>query len=70
MRALDDMLVEFPELRDQSKLLVSGVETISGLANEICGECVPREYAPELKEWMDQVQALAGRLVTHVRARS
>jgi len=26
--------------------------TVSNLANDICGECVPREYAPELKESM------------------
>ena len=26
-------------------------------AGEICGECVPREYAPELKIWMNRIQA-------------
>jgi len=67
MRALDDILREFPRLRDQSVMLRSGVATISGLANEICGECVPRDYAPELKGWMDQVQELAGRLAADAR---
>jgi len=66
MRALDDILAEFPEVQ-RSSLLVSSVESIAGLANEICGECVPRDYAPELKSWMDQVQGLAGRLLAHVR---
>lgn len=67
MRALDEILREFPQLRDRSTMLTSGVASISGLANEICGECVPRDYAPELKGWMDQVQDLAGRLLIDSR---
>ena len=38
------------------------LRTISNLANEICGECVPRTYAPALKQWMDQIQELAKRI--------
>jgi len=34
--------------------------SISKLAQEICGECVPRVYAPSLKESMDQIQDLRG----------
>src|SRR5262245_29487461 len=67
MRALDDILREYPHLRDQSTMLTSGVRSIAGLANEICGECVPRDYAPELKGWMDKVQGLSGRLLVHAR---
>lgn len=67
MRALDDILREFPQLRDQSTMLTSGVESISALANEICGECVPRDYAPELKSWMDQIQELSRRLLADSR---
>jgi len=62
MGALEEILVEFPQLRERSGMLESRVASISGLANEICGECVPRDYAPELKEWMDKVQDLAGQL--------
>ena len=34
------------------------------LADDICGECVPRAYAPGLRMWMDQVQELARSIVT------
>ena len=43
--------------------LDAGLRTISNLANEICGECVPRDYAPALKEWMDQIKELAKTIV-------
>jgi hypothetical protein len=39
--------------------LVANVRVLSALAYEICGECVPREYAPHLKVWMDRIQAHA-----------
>src|SRR5215470_18940636 len=42
--------------------LDAGLKTISNLANEICGECVPRAYAPALKLWMDQIQELAKKI--------
>lgn len=42
--------------------LNAGLRSISQLANEICGECVPRQYAPELKESMDQIQELAHKI--------
>jgi len=42
--------------------LNSGLRSIAALANDICGECVPRVYAPELKESMDRIQDLARRL--------
>jgi hypothetical protein len=63
MRTLDDILHEFPRLCDQSSLLSSGVRTIAALANEICGECVPRDHGPALKRWMDLVQSLSNRMV-------
>jgi len=43
----------------RSAMLNSVLRSISQLANEICGECVPRQYAPGLKESMDQIQELA-----------
>ncbi|HUK40448.1 MAG TPA: potassium channel family protein, partial [Candidatus Acidoferrales bacterium] len=46
----------------RSAALNADLKTISNLANEICGECVPRVYAPALKQWMDQIQELAKKI--------
>ena len=46
----------------RSAALLAGLRSISSLANEICGECVPRVYAPGLKASMDQIQELARRI--------
>ena len=35
------------------------LHTLSAVAQGICGECVPRQYAPDLKQWMDRIQELA-----------
>jgi len=40
--------------------LAASVATMSRLAREICGDCVPREFAPGLRIWMDQIQRMAG----------
>ena len=40
--------------------LASSLTTMSRLAREICGDCVPREFAPALRIWMDQIQRMAG----------
>ena len=40
--------------------LAASVRTMSRLAREICGDCVPREFAPALRTWMDQIQRMAG----------
>ncbi len=39
--------------------LAASVKTLSRLAREICGDCVPREFAPALRTWMDQIQRMA-----------
>jgi hypothetical protein len=39
--------------------LTASVNTMSRLAREICGDCVPREFAPALRTWMDQIQRMA-----------
>jgi potassium channel LctB len=54
---INDMLAD-----GKSPALQAGLRAISHLANEICGECVPRQYAPKLKESMDQIQGLARRI--------
>ena len=40
--------------------LAASVHDASRLAREICGDCVPREFAPALRTWMDQIQRMAG----------
>ena len=42
--------------------LRSSLATMSRLAREICGDCVPRAFAPGLRTWMDQIQRIAGQL--------
>src|SRR6266852_1804952 len=42
--------------------LAASLKTMSRLAREICGDCVPREFAPALRSWMDQIQRMAGEL--------
>ena len=42
--------------------LAANVRVLAALASEICGTCVPREYAPHLKVWMDRIQADAREL--------
>jgi len=43
-----------------SPMLRSSLSATARLAREICGDCVPREYAPSLRTWMDQIQRVAG----------
>ena len=57
---LDCMTAEF---RDAPALAAS-VRVVANLSNEICGECVPRDYAPHLKVWMDRIQAHARKLLS------
>ncbi len=49
-------------LPSRSASLSAGLRSISHLANEICGECGPRPYAPKLKESMDRIQELARKI--------
>ncbi len=49
-------------LPGRSANLSAGLRSLSDLANEICGECLPHVYAPELKESMDQIQELARKI--------
>ena len=39
--------------------LAASVKDVSRLAREICGDCVPREFARPLRTWMDQIQRMA-----------
>ena len=53
-------LLESPGF-ERSRALSGSLQAMGGLAEEICGECVPRQYAPHLKGWMNHVQELARR---------
>jgi potassium channel LctB len=53
---------QLPRAGERPPLMQAAFTKMASLALEICGECVPREYAPALKEWMNQIQELAGRL--------
>jgi potassium channel LctB len=56
-------LSEFcPKKDGESANIDAAFRAIGALAREICGECVPRVYAPALRGAMDQIQALAERL--------
>jgi hypothetical protein len=49
-------------LPSRSPYLTRNLAGLARLANEICSECVPRRYAPDLREWMDAIQAVAREL--------
>jgi hypothetical protein len=58
-REMADLLKSLDESDMRSEALRSNLRSVSLLASEICGECVPRDYAPNLKSWMDQIQKIA-----------
>jgi hypothetical protein len=68
LAGLASVLREFNELlacvqaqrTERPPALVASLTTMSRLAREICGDCVPREFAPGLRIWMDQIQRMAG----------
>ncbi|MGO9057874.1 MAG: ion channel [Candidatus Binataceae bacterium] len=62
LQALYDCLHSRPDEVVNSPLLVETVKTLSRLASEICGNCVPAVYAPGLTLWMDRIQEIAARL--------
>jgi hypothetical protein len=68
LAGLTSVFREFTELlacvriEQPSGLLHANLTTMSRLAREICGDCVPREFAPSLRMWMDQIQRMAGEL--------
>jgi potassium channel LctB len=45
---------------ERSPAMTASLAATARLAREICGDCVPREFAPSLKTWMDQIQRMAG----------
>jgi hypothetical protein len=45
--------------RPRPPALSRQVVAARALAQEICGDCVPRAYAPALRGWMDRIQELS-----------
>jgi hypothetical protein len=62
LKALGEVVARLPEAGAHSELLPPLLRSIGGRAAEICGSCVPRAYAPELKGWMDRIHDLAEKL--------
>jgi len=62
MQELSDLLLCIPAEHRSSSALRRNIRSVRRLAGEICGECVPRAYAPDLKEWMDRIQEQGRRL--------
>ena len=58
---LTDLLSRLPQSA-RSASLRGSLDSVRRLALEVCGECVPRTYARELKDWMDRIQAMAAAL--------
>ncbi len=62
LRELVEVLNSASGAQPRSATLQANLRSIRALANEICGECVPRAYAPALRDWMDRVHDLAGKI--------
>ena len=59
LRQLADLLSCLPAEMRGSSILDRACRRLARLATEICGECVPRSYAPALTVWMDRIQETA-----------
>jgi potassium channel LctB len=62
-RELGDLLACLPKDHARSHAMTTTLRSLSNLAAEICGNCVPRVYAADLRHWMDQIQREAARWV-------
>lgn len=62
MREMTEVVACVEGARERSQTLRRTLNTVARLAGEICGDCVPREYAPDMRAWMDRIQGLAGQI--------
>jgi Ion channel len=62
LRTLSELLVCLPPDFRRTSVLDATLQTLSGLAEDICAECVPQAYAPALTEWMDRIQETARKI--------
>jgi hypothetical protein len=47
---------------ERTRYLTRNLDGVARYAQEICADCVPRRYAPHLREWMDSIQQTASAL--------
>lgn len=47
---------------EKSAYLTKNLRGVSGYAEDICADCVPRRYAPHLREWMDAIKETSSSL--------
>ena len=59
---LAELLGCLPPEFQRSQSFEIGLANTVRLADEICSNCVPHEYTPRLKFWMDRIQATARRV--------
>jgi hypothetical protein len=62
MNVLADLLALLPQEFSRSQPLTITLDRLTGLAEEVCGDCVPHSYTPRLVFWMDRIQATAKRI--------
>jgi hypothetical protein len=62
MNVLAELLALLPPEFSRTQPLTITLDRLTGLAEEICGECVPHTYTPRLVFWMDQIQATSKRI--------
>jgi hypothetical protein len=63
---LASLAIVLHEMRDlmrclsfRTPYLTRNLEGVARLAVEICADCVPRRYAPNMREWMDRIHEVA-----------
>ncbi len=59
LSTLREVLNELPPGVARSATLENALKTVATLAQEICADCVPRVYAPDLSVLMDHIQQAA-----------
>jgi hypothetical protein len=57
LSVLSDLLAFLPPEFARSRPFTITLDRLTGLAEEICGECVPHTYTPRLVFWMDRNSA-------------
>lgn len=62
LSVLADLLARLPPEFSRSQPLTITLDLLTGLAEEICGQCVPHTYTPRLVFWMDRIQTTARRI--------
>jgi hypothetical protein len=63
LNTIRDLLRRLPPAVQRTPALDNALKTISELAQEICADCVPRVYGPDLRVLMDHIQQTARMLI-------